>query len=388
MRISIVAIICFQLLACAASRRTMDVSIQRVIDSVQARVAPDKRTLLFEIIADHGILKGETSSAAAKDALLQRLNAAGIRYIDSISVLPASTAGGRRHGVVTISVANLRTQPSHKAELASQATMGTPLHLLKRQRGWYLVQTPDRYIAWIDAGAVEAMEAARATDWANKPKLIFTGMHGLVFGDTINHEVLTDLAFGNLVEYFALTPRFVQLRLPDGRTGFATNSDFMPYTEWRQSRSPLAANLVSSAKQLMGLPYLWGGTSVRGVDCSGFTRTVFLMNGLLLPRDASQQVLLGTEIDTAGGWSALQPGDLLFFGSRAQPGKPEQVVHVGLWVGNQSFIHASGKVQLASLDPSASDYDAVEHRRFLRVKRINASDALLDLRKTDIFFEW
>ena len=136
----------------------------------------------------------------------------------------------------------------------------------------------------------------------------------------------------------------------------------------------------------MGLPYLWGGTSMKGVDCSGFTKTVYLMNGLVLPRDASQQVHIGEEVDTKAGWHHLQPGDLLFFGSPAKEGQPERVVHVGMWIGgNNEFIHSAGMVHISSLNPQAPNYDEGEHKRFLRAKRITPQAALKDLRTASWF---
>ena len=121
----------------------------------------------------------------------------------------------------------------------------------------------------------------------------------------------------------------------------------------------------------MGIPYLWGGTSVKGMDCSGFTKTVYRLNGLELSRDASQQVQQGTLIETQqGDFSQLRPGDLLFFGQPANAGQAERVVHVGMWIGNNEFIHASGKIRVSSFSSTAPNFDEYELKRFLRAKRM------------------
>jgi cell wall-associated NlpC family hydrolase len=178
---------------------------------------------------------------------------------------------------------------------------------------------------------------------------------------------------------------FYEVSFPDGRTAFVPDEDAMKYKEWALSRQPTPDNLVQSAKQLLGVPYLWGGTSFKGVDCSGFTKTVYFMNGLVLPRDASQQVNIGEEIDTKNGWSNLRPGDLLFFGIPAKDTRPERVVHVGMWIGNEEFIQAASMVKISSFNTSAANYDSSEHRRFLRAKRIQPQAAIYDLRKAPLY---
>ncbi|GAA4307890.1 C40 family peptidase [Nibribacter koreensis] len=356
------------------------------IEAVRQQFAPDKRTVLFQVSPHGQVLRGETNTPAAKAALLARLTSAGIPFQDSIQVLPEASLQGKHFAVVTLSVANLRSEPKHPAELATQATMGTPLNVYKYKDGWYLVQTPDKYLSWVDAAGIKLLDAAGFAGWQQKEKLLYTQLFGFAQATAQPQSAtVSDLVYGDVLALKNKTKAWYEVEFPDGRTGFVPVADAVLYKDWVASRQPTEENLVASAKRLMGLPYLWGGTSLKGVDCSGFTKTVYFMNGLVLPRDASQQVHVGELLDTQNGFQNLRPGDLLFFGVPGKDGKAERVVHVGMWIGNHEFIHSAGRVRISSMDPKAANFDAYELNRFLRAKRIPAQATLQDLRTSALY---
>ncbi|ALI98831.1 C40 family peptidase [Rufibacter tibetensis] len=384
------------LAACSSSKPTPEATSPQAsvvtspltphVEAVRQQFAPDKRVALFNVNTNGAVLAGETNLPAAKAALLERLQAAGISYQDSIQVLPEASLKENQYAVVMLSVANLRSKPAHPAELATQATMGTPLRVWKQDDGWYLVQTPDKYLAWVDGGGIKLMDQAAFTKWQQGEKLIYTQPYGFAYtSPNTKGATASDLVYGDVMVLKNQSKGFYEVAFPDGRTAFIPSTEVQKYTDWATSRQPTEQNLVETSKRMLGVPYLWGGTSFKGVDCSGFTKTVYFMNGLVLPRDASQQVHVGDLIDTKDGFQNLRPGDLLFFGVPAKEGKSERVIHVGMWIGNNEFIHSAGRVRINSMDPAAPNHDAYELNRFLRAKRVSPQASLIDLRTASLF---
>ncbi|WP_143961044.1 C40 family peptidase [Litoribacter populi] len=340
-----------------------------IISETRKEYAPDKRVALFDITYDDGILMGETNLPQALEDLKNRLDERSINYLDQVEVLP-KMEGEKNFGLVTISVANIRSAPKHSAELATQATLGTPVNVLKKENGWYLIQTPDQYISWVDAAGVEIITKEELELWNTAPKVVFTSLVGYVYTDDSKNQMVSDLTAGNVLELIQDKGNVYEVKLPDGRKGIVEKSKSEPLNTWLASRETSHENLISTAKNMMGVPYLWGGTSIKGVDCSGFTKTIFFLNGQIIPRDASQQIHEGEEVDRDKRWDNLQVGDLLFFGKPATDTTPERVIHVGMWIGNNEFIHSRGRVRISSFDPESEHYDEYELNRYLRTNRV------------------
>ncbi|WP_448518209.1 C40 family peptidase [Rhodoflexus sp.] len=354
--------------------------VKAAIDALQKRFAPDKRTELFltemQEAGDSLLITVEVGQTAAKKAL-DSLNAtltAPVRI--QTLLLPDASVGNKGNAVVNISVCNIRSRPEHAAELATQALLGVPLKIWKKKGSWYLVQTPDRYLGWVDGGGIERMTDKEADRWQAQTKAIFTPIFGMAYEKPDpTAATITDLTAGNIVATLEQNAGFTKIGLPDGRQGYVPDNQLQNWADWLATTKPSEAALVSTARRMMGIPYLWGGTSAKGMDCSGFTKTIYWLNGLIIPRDASQQVWAGDEIDSKRDFSKLRPGDLLFFGRPATDSTEEKVIHVGMWIGNGEFIHASGMIRIGSMNPKAANFDKYEYDRYLRTKRlINAQN--------------
>jgi gamma-D-glutamyl-L-lysine dipeptidyl-peptidase len=349
--------------------------VEALLSEARMKLAPDHRTAVFDVTGTVSgktlTLTGDIQDAGLKERLLRFLHGRGdFTIIDSIAALPAQSVGEKTFGVIDVSVANLRTEPEHRAEMASQALLGTPVKILKKKGGWYLVQTPDEYLGWTDDRLVR-MTADRYDEWAHLPKLIVTAEVTWVRrGKEGTSQPVSDVVAGSLLALKESSGVFYDVEYPDGRTGFIAKNQAEPLDTWLAKSQDTPGRIIATAKRFFGVPYLWGGTSAKGMDCSGFTKTVYYLNGVLLPRDADQQAAVGDSVLIPDGSMDLKAGDLLFFGSHAGAGKPEHITHVAISLGGRRFIHSSADVHFNSLDPADSDYSEFRSVSFLRAQRI------------------
>lgn len=364
-----------------------------VIAQISEKYAPDSRVALFDVEAIKNdqsyTLKGESNLPDAVKDLKQKMTAENLKFTDSIKMLPDNEGlEDKTMGVVKISVANLRDEPKHSAQLVTQATLGMPLKVYKKQGGWYYIQTPDGYLGWVDYGGIANKTKEEFSEWKSAEKLIYLKPFGSSHEKPDNNsQSVTDLVAGDILELLSEENGFFKAKYPDGREAFIAKAEAQPYQNWLSSLEMEKEDLVETSKKLMGLPYLWGGTSPKGVDCSGFTKTVYFLNGMVIPRDASQQIQTGKIVDSTRNFDNLIAGDLLFFGRPATDSTSERVVHVGMWIGENQFIHSMGDVHLSTMDTTAADFDEYNYNRYLRSKRVfnETDDQLIYLKQKDIF---
>jgi SH3-like domain-containing protein len=345
-----------------------------LITQTREKYAPDSRIALYDIQINKNerfVVEGETNIPDAFYELGSVLTADYPKVKFNVSLLPLESMGDHIWGIITLSVASLRPVPSHRAELITQAFLGTPVKILKKEDNWYLVQTPDLYLGWITSGSIALFTEDEIYQYNDSERIIFTAMTGSCYRLPDEHsQVISDLVPGNILQVTGANPEFYKVQFPDGRTGYVNKNQCLPLDEWKESFTYHPEKILETAMKFLGLPYLWGGISSKAIDCSGFTKTVYFMNGIILQRDASQQVLYGELVNTSESYDNLEPADLLFFGTHETDSTEESITHVGLYIGDGEMIHASGRVKINSMIPGKENYSSYLDSIFIRARRV------------------
>ena len=346
-----------------------------VITRVKTKYAPDRRVAVFDVTFKRTnkviVVVGEVDNPEARTAVRDALEPYVKKYIDSVTVLPDPKLGTLGWGIVRLSVANMRGDPEHSAELVTQAIMGSVVKVLRAHRGWYYVQTSDKYLGWMEDDSFVQCPKEKADAWIASRKVIVLATYDFVRQEPSPRSYpVTDLVAGSLLKNIGSSGAWTKVELGDGRVGFIPASNVGDYETWKRNIRPTPEGVERMARSLLGIPYLWGGTSTKAMDCSGFTKTVYLMNGLQLNRDANQQADQGLDVTPGEKFENLRKGDLLFFGRKATTDKPERISHVAMYLNDRSFIHSSGYVHMNSLDPSSPIFDAGRLRTFVRARRV------------------
>jgi cell wall-associated NlpC family hydrolase len=244
-----------------------------------------------------------------------------------------------REAVVVAPIENMYSGPDESLEVVSQATLGQVVEVLDASGAFARIRTPDQYEGWVRRATLSEYANATTPRYAGAGRVVeVTTLMANLYRDpdvtTARPKALAPLS--TLLEVTADGPgeRWLAVRLPSGEAAYVQVGDV-------RAREPQATHprgdpedLVATARRFLGTPYLWGGMTAQGIDCSGFVSRVYHANGVDIPRDADQQFRDpgSAPVDAAD----LRPGDLLFFGSDSN-----SITHVGLYVGDGRFVNAT-----------------------------------------------
>lgn len=309
--------------------------LRSIVQEVRQQYAPDPRTAIYEVdvVAEHGrtSLRGATSEPAAAEELLRRIATLPPRggVVFEVIRLPVEEGGGMYHGVVRSATAPVLAGPLISEAHLSQLVLGDRVLILREHRRWYQCRVPDGYIGWIHRGYLARMTEIEARGWELGSVAPLHVSLGAALLDE-SGEMLVRLPWGARVGVADS-----RAMLPDGSTGIPTG-DLVPIEEMRVRFPMEGSAIVGSALGWTGTPYVWGGITQGGVDCSGLVQAVYRAHGREMPRDSDQQAREGDEVDRSRDFRELEPGDLLFFAE-----KDSRISHVAISMGGSRIVHSS-----------------------------------------------
>jgi len=233
-----------------------------------------------------------------------------------------------QHGICNLNVIPVRKTAEHTSEMVSQLLFGESFDILSQQENWIqIISHYDNYIGWIHQRQFLSLDASEIELVRNQPKVLICNTTSSVIENATGISI--PLLMGSSM------PILSEDQFNFINKAYTLNGNFIIPTSQK-------GNIIKYAAQFLGAPYLWGGRTHFGIDCSGFTQMVYKLAGYGLPRDASQQVLLG---ETLSFLSEAEIGDLLFFDNTEG-----NIVHVGILYAINKIIHASGNVRIDTID--------------------------------------
>ena len=233
-----------------------------------------------------------------------------------------------RYGICPLSVIPIRSNSSDTSEMVSQLLFGETVEILEKKGSWTKVRCIwDNYIGWADTKQIKLITPSEFEEYQEK----FAYTLDLIQGAMTNGHYIPITMGATLPNYDGVNFNM------DGNSYTYSGQAFFP-----NDIQPNSELLIKIARRYLYAPYLWGGRSPLGIDCSGFTQVIFKMIGIKLPRDSKDQVEKGELVDFV---EQGQAGDLAFFENRK--GK---INHVGILLEEGQIIHASGQVRIDKID--------------------------------------
>jgi gamma-D-glutamyl-L-lysine dipeptidyl-peptidase len=324
--------------------------IRRAAREVRASLAPDPRVEVFEIRtrgpAKRPTVRGATTVAAAAVAFNHQLEEAGVEADVRVRVLPDPGLAPRSEGLVRAPIAPVYRRPTMNSSQVTQYVLGSRVTLLSRRDRFFRVRGEDAHVGWVHRGYIARGEPEWALVWERGEE----GEPVVSLGAEVHDQedrVFARLPWGARV----LQQGGGRILLPDGRSGHLAAGEVVAVDRLLDRFPPRGESVIRTARRWLGAPYLWGGVTPHGVDCSGLVQSVYWIHGVAMPRDSDMQARVGSEIDPGDGFEKLRAGDLLFFS------ESRHVDHVAMSLGGSHIIHASASNGSVDLNDMAGELD-------------------------------
>jgi cell wall-associated NlpC family hydrolase len=333
--------------------------LPQYVDFFRSEIGNDDRLFAFDVEAvlkDGGRveLNGHIEFPETRNALATYLGVLGFAVEDRLVKLPADQLGERIFGLVKVSHSLGYNRPHGRRSIETDCLLGEPLYLLRETDGQLLVHSGEGYLSYIRNADVLRVDGDAFARYTHGPSVRIVSDHELAGGLTV--------PAGARLKWISTNGEMVSAELPTGETVD------LPATACEVRAEPAAEldAIIGNAQQLLGTPYLWGGRTSDGVDCSGLVQIGYATAGLHLPRDSYQQFYVGRLTATRWHMAGLRRGDTLYF-----LGDDGKIRHTGIYLGNDRYLHAvEPVVRINSLNPAHEDYAPRRHASFAFAKRV------------------
>jgi gamma-D-glutamyl-L-lysine dipeptidyl-peptidase len=343
-------------------------TVEQLIEALRTEYELDRRSSVYEVHpvaqSDTVTLFGHTTEDQVIAELVRRiLELPGVGQVnDEVVRLPGGLPGPERYAVIRSAIAPVYQDPVIPSAQITELVLGSRVDLLSSEGTWWRVRAEDGYIGWVNNGYLAIGTADFTHTWER-------GEHGEPVVSLGAELVDEDGSVFARLPWGARLIRFSQetYALPDGRRGRLSSGEIVPVDRLFDRFPPRGDSVTRTARRWLGAPYLWGGVTMSGVDCSGLAQAVLWMHGVALPRDSDLQGGVGISVDAAVELHNFKPGDLLFF---AEPSA--RITHVAISLGDSRIIHSSLSNGLVAINDLRGD-DELETRlrgMFVRARRV------------------
>jgi gamma-D-glutamyl-L-lysine dipeptidyl-peptidase len=313
-------------------------ALAQLAEQIRREHVPDARRGVFEVhVAEHAgglVLTGHTTDPVAADLLhaaATRMLGGDAPVFDEIVRLPHPDLGSEWFAVARAAIVPVYSEPRLPSPQISEVVLGVRIDVLERRDQWLRIRGEDGYLGWVHSGYVQPGPA----EWAHGWERGTAGEPVVSLGADLVDEA------GRVVGRAPWGARLIrrsstEYELPDGARAKVAAGEVVDVDRLSDRFPPRGESVVRTARRWLGAPYLWGGVTLSGVDCSGFTQAVYWMHGIALPRDSDLQSGVGARVDSGDAFETLRAGDLLFF---AEGG--DRITHVAISLGGPEVIHAA-----------------------------------------------